>query len=252
MKEQEHPKEREINPSTIGISNLNLVKEIYKDNIGYTMKKLSKHYPVQYLIGYVDFYNTKINVNKNVLIPRFETELLVEKSINFIKKKNYKSVIDLCTGSGAIAIALKKNLDINIDACDISTKALKLAKNNAQENSVDINFYKLNVLKNYPKNKYDCLISNPPYVNKTEYTSPETKYEPKIALYAKNNGLIFYEKILKKAHNYLNKKGSIIFEIGASQSNDITNIVKTYYPKAKITVEKDYNNFERFMFIELN
>ena len=129
--------------NNIGPADLKLLKEIYKDNLDYALKKLKEHYPIQYLIGYVDFYNTKINVNENVLIPRFETELLVEKAIKFLKTKNYHNLLDICTGSGCIAIALKKNLNINIDALDISNEALKIAKINATQNNTSLNFFKL-------------------------------------------------------------------------------------------------------------
>lgn len=236
--------------NNIGTAELNLLKEIYKDNLEEAIKKLEENYPIQYLIGYVDFYNTKISVNENVLIPRFETELLVEKTVKFLQKKKYQNIIDLCTGSGAIAIALKKNTNLKIDACDISENALKIAKQNAIDNNTNINFFKLDILKEKIDKKYDCIISNPPYVKENEYVSKETKYEPQIALYAKNNGLEFYEEILKQAPFILNKKGTIIFEIGATQAKDIKKIAISYFPHASITVEKDYNIFDRFMFIE--
>lgn len=235
----------------IGKAEISLLKEIYKDNLDYALKKLEENYPIQYLIGYVDFYNTKIQVNENVLIPRYETELLVEKAIKYLKNKKYNSIIDLCTGSGAIAIALKKEIDIKVEACDISDEALKLAKENAKLNNTNINFFKMDILKEIPNKKYDCIISNPPYVREDEYTSPETAYEPKIALYAKDAGLEFYKRILSTAKSYLNQKGSIIFEIGAYQANDIKKIALEYFPNAKITTQKDYNNYDRFMFIEI-
>lgn len=237
--------------NNIGNADLKLLKELYPSNFNEVKQKLQEHYPIQYLIGYVDFYNTKINVNENVLIPRFETELLIEKTIKFLENKNYKTLIDICTGSGCIAISLKKHTNLIIDACDISDKALETAKNNAKENSVEIEFFKLDILNNTPKKKYDCIISNPPYVTTSEYTSPETKYEPSIALFANNNGLEFYERILKTAKDYLNTNGSIIFEIGATQKNDIKDLALKFFPQAKIKIEKDYNNYDRFLFIEI-
>ena len=236
--------------NNIGPADLKLLKEIYEDNLDYALNKLKEHYPIQYLIGYVDFYNTKINVNENVLIPRFETELLVEKAIKFLKTKNYHNLLDICTGSGCIAIALKKNLNIKIDALDISNEALKIAKINATQNNTSLNFFKLDILTEIPNQKYDCLISNPPYVTDMEKVSPETKYEPQIALYANNKGLAFYERILSIAPNILNENGSIIFEIGATQALAIKEIALTYFPKAIINVYQDYNQLDRFMFIE--
>lgn len=237
--------------NNIGSADLKLLKELYSNNFNEIEQKLKEHYPIQYLIGYVDFYNTKINVNENVLIPRFETELLIDKTIKFLKNKNYKTLIDICTGSGCIAISLKKHTDLIIDACDISDKALETAKQNAKQNNVAINYFKLDILKEIPIRKYDCIISNPPYVLKDEYTSPETKYEPGIALYANNNGLEFYERILKTAKDYLNDNGSIIFEIGATEGLKIKELALKYFPKAKVSIEKDYNNYDRFIFIEI-
>lgn len=240
-----------MKPDYISNPDWRLLKEIYPHNFNEIEQKLQEHYPVQYLIGYVDFYNTKININENVLIPRFETELLIDKTLKFLKNKNYKNLIDICTGSGCIAITLKKHTNLNIDACDISNKALVIAKINAKENNTEINLYKLDILKDIPQKKYDCIISNPPYVKENEYTSPETKYEPSIALYAKNNGLEFYQRILSTAKEYLNNNGSIIFEIGATQAQDIKKLTLNYFPNSKITIEKDYNNYDRYIFIEL-
>lgn len=234
----------------IGNAELDTLKKTYQGNINDALKKIEAGYPIQYLIGYVDFYNCKINVNNNVLIPRFETEYLVEKSIKRLKNKTIKTGIDLCTGSGAIAIALKKNLNIEIDACDISLNALEVAKKNALENNVNIHFFEKDILKNNLKGKYDFIISNPPYIKEEEYTSIETKYEPQIALFAKNNGLEFYQRIIELSKNILNPHGTIIFEIGNTLGEEIKKIALNTYPKAIITIEKDYNNFNRFMFIE--
>ena len=234
----------------IGNAELKLLKEIYKDNIDEAYKKLEENYPIQYLIGYVDFYNTKINVNESVLIPRYETEILVDETIKFLKEKKYKKIIDICTGSGAIAIALKKHLNIEMDACDISEEALNTAQENDLENNTKINFFKIDILKENINKKYDCIVSNPPYVKHDETVSLETKYEPQIALFANNNGLEFYEKIIKDAVNMLNNNGSIIFEIGATQAESIKKIALSYFPNSNIRVIKDFNNYDRIMFIE--
>ena len=137
-----------------------------------------------------------------------------------------------------------------MDACDISILALDLAKVNAKENQTEINFFEKNILKENIEKKYNFIISNPPYVKKGEYTSPETKYEPQIALFANDNGLEFYKRILEQSLNILNPKGTIIFEIGATLGEDIKKIALDIYPKANIIIEKDYNHFDRFMFIE--
>ena len=233
----------------IGSAELKALKEYYQGDLKEAEELLNNNYPIQYLIGFVEFYNCKIYVNESVLIPRYETEYLVEKAINLLKKNNLKKGIDLCTGSGAIAIALAKNLNTDMDACDISWKALELAKKNAFENKVKINFFQKDILKEKIYDKYDFIISNPPYVKMDEYTSEETKYEPSIALYAKDEGLEFYKKILSLSREILNPEGIIILEIGDTLNEEIKKIVLNIYPNAIITTEKDYNSFNRFMFI---
>lgn len=223
-------------------------KEDFEEGIN----RLINNEPIQYIVGNVNFYGLKLNVNKNVLIPRFETELLVNKTINYLKQyfnPNIK-ILDIGTGSGCIAITLKKYLkNINIDAIDISKKALKVAKENALENNTNINFYESNLFSNVNK-KYDCIISNPPYIKKDEQIMEIVKKnEPHLALYAENEGLEFYEKILKEANLYLNKKNMIAFEIGCTQANDIKKIAKKYFYNSKIIVEKDYQKRDRFIFI---
>ena len=234
----------------IGAAEFKALKENYQGDLNETLELLKENYPIQYLIGFVDFYDCMIKVNENVLIPRYETEYLVEKAIQRLKNKNITSGIDLCTGSGCIAIALKKHLDINIDACDISKDALELAEDNAKENKIDINFFQKDILNEEIFGNYDFIISNPPYVKEKEYTSPETKYEPSIALYAKDEGLEFYKRILDLSRQILKKKGMIIFEIVSTVGNNIKEYAKKIYPNAIITIEQDYNNLDRFMFIE--
>lgn len=214
-------------------------------------KKMLKGYPIQYLIGYSNFYGYKFLINKNTLIPRFETEFLVEKTINYIKKylPKVKKIIDLGTGSGCIAITLYKKIPISIEGVDISLKALKVAKKNNVINSTNVNFYKYNILKEL-KGKYDVIISNPPYISKTEIIEYSVKkYEPKKALYAKEEGLKYYKKILTNSVNHLNKKSLIAFEIGRNQADKVKEIAKRVFPKSTIIVEKDLNNKNRYLFI---
>lgn len=223
-----------------------------KEEIEENLKQLEKGMPVQYIIGNVDFYGNIIEVNKNVLIPRFETEQLVEKSINYINKYfNSPNIIDIGTGSGCIAITLKKEIEnATIDALDISKEALKVAQKNATNNNVNINFIEGNILDPLNK-KYDIIISNPPYIapNDKEVMDIVKDYEPHNALYAPNNGLYFYEEIIKNSKRVLNDKFMIAFEIGYKQAADIKKIANKYYPKAKVLIEKDLNNLDRFIFI---
>lgn len=214
--------------------------------------KLKAGKPIQYIIGNVNFYGNTIDVNESVLIPRFETELLVEKTITKIKKyfPNQKvSIIDLGTGSGCIAISLKKNLDATVDALDISKDALEVAKTNAQKNNAEINFIN-DDMTTYQRKKYDIIISNPPYIRFDEPIMDIVKNnEPSIALYAKEDGLYYYRKILENIKNITNDKFLICFEIGLNQSTAIVDIAKKILDNVSITVEKDYSDKERFIFI---
>lgn len=214
------------------------------------LKKLNKGYPVQYLIGNVDFAGYIINVNKDVLIPRFETEFLCLKTKEYIKKylKGKPKIIDLGCGSGAIAIYLSKELETNVTAIDISSKAIKVAKENSLVNKANITIIKGNILKPI-KGKYDVIVSNPPYLDYKEWIDPRVKYEPKKALFALDNGYQFYQKILSYSHNLLNKKNIIAFEIGKTQGDYLMALAKDEYPNANIILEKDLNDFDRYLFI---
>lgn len=215
-------------------------------------KLQKKHYPLQYIIGNTEFYGLNIKVNKSVLIPRFETEELVEKTIALIKKHhlNDLDILELGTGSGCISIALASLLKPNsIDALDISKKALKIANENANQNQVKVNFIKKDMLKFMPKKKYNLIISNPPYLHKTDEVDKGIKYEPKKALYAKDKGNYFYKQILKKYQPYLQDKFIIAFETGINTQKELEPIAKKIYPNSTIIFEKDLSNKNRFMFI---
>lgn len=221
-------------------------KDIDKD-----YQRLLEDYPIQYLIGYVNFYGYKINVNENVLIPRYETEYLVEKTIKYSKKlfNNKMNILDLGTGSGAISIALGKELDSNVTAVDILDSALEVAKMNAKENNLDIKFIKSDMLDEVT-GKYDIVISNPPYIDTDEKIMDSVKkYEPNIALFASEDGLYFYKKIISNIKPFLNKKFIIAFEIGWWQGNLIKDIATEYFKDSKIIIEKDLTNRDRYVFI---
>ncbi|MDD5865191.1 MAG: peptide chain release factor N(5)-glutamine methyltransferase [bacterium] len=215
------------------------------------LKKLQKGYPVQYIIGNVDFFGIEIDVNKNVLIPRFETEGLVDKLTKLIKQYSFNipNILDIGTGSGCISIYLKKNLECNITAIDKSKKAINLAKTNALKTNVIINFIHTSIEKYINDVKYDIIVSNPPYVSYSESVDEKIKYEPRLAIFSKNNGLYFYKIILQKSIRFLNKKNIIAFEIGQSQGESIKSMALKYYPNAIIKIEKDLNNKDRYIFI---
>lgn len=229
-----------------------LKKYLDKDKLEEGLEQLKQGIPVQYIVGNVNFYGNTINVNKNVLIPRFETELLVDKTIKYIKTnfKNHVDILDIATGSGCIAITLKKEIDSTVDASDISEEALKVAQENALNNKVDINFINSDMLTNITK-KYDIIISNPPYLTKEDDIMDIVKNnEPEIALYAKDNGLYYYDVILKNIKNNLKDKYLIAFEIGYTQGETIKNLALKYLDNINVKIEKDYSNKDRFVFIE--
>ena len=233
------------------MTDIEYLKKYYKGNINDAIKLLNKNIPVQYIVGEVDFYGNIFKINNNVLIPRFETEQLVELTIEYINDKFNRNVniLDIGTGSGCIAITLKKNIDCNVDAVDISLEAIKVAKDNAKLNNVDINIFKSDILNNVD-NKYDVIISNPPYISYDEEIMDIVKNnEPKTALYASNDGLYFYEEILKKCKRNLNKDFIIAFEIGSTQGKKIKDMALNYLDNIDVYVKKDLNNLDRFVII---
>lgn len=240
-------------PSCITQNDWELLSKKYKEKkLKRIARKVNKSYPVQYLIGNVSFYGYEIIVNKRVLIPRFETEGLVEKTLFYLKKYNMESssVLDLGTGSGCISVALKKEMPtLSITALDKSKKALNVANINFKKHKLDITTIHKNMLKYRPINKYNLIISNPPYIAHDEVIDKKTKHEPKMAIYAKNKGLYYYEYIINKTKNMLEDKCILAFEIGESQGDALKKMAKKAYPKAKITVEKDLANKDRYLFI---
>ena len=233
------------------MTDLEYLKKYYKGNIEDAIERLNKGEPVQYIVGEADFCGNILKVNKNVLIPRFETEELVEETIKFIKEHFSKKVdiLDIGTGSGAIAISLKKAVNSNVTATDISKEALEVAKENASTNKVDIEFINTNIYEGID-NKFDVVISNPPYISYDEEIMDIVKNnEPHTALYADNNGLYFYEEILKNIKSIIKENYLISFEIGETQYEDIKNYKEKYLPDSKITLKKDMQGRNRMVFI---
>lgn len=200
----------------------------YLENI----EKMIKGVPLQHITHSQEFMKMNFYVNENVLIPRPDTEILVEEVINIAKKTNAKKILDLCTGSGAIAISLAKYIENSqITAVDISEEALRIAKLNAVNNNVEdkITFVKSDLFENIVKEKYDIIVSNPPYIKKDfmKKLDKEVQQEPYIALDGGYDGLDFYRKIISEGYQYLKFKGYLCMEIGYDQKQEVFDIIKS-------------------------
>lgn len=217
-----------------------------------TISLLEKDYPVQYIIGYVDFYGLKINVNEFTLIPRYETEYLIELTLKEIKKMNLANpkILDLCTGSGAIGLTLKSLLPSSeVTLSDISKDALMVANKNKNELNLDVNIIESDLFKNIP-GKFDIIISNPPYVMTNEPLPKDVLYEPHLALYSGPKGIDHIEEIFKNIKSHLNNKYLIALEINEKSEPDIINLIKTYFEKnINYKFMKDLAGKTRYLFI---
>ena len=216
--------------------------------------------PIGYIRGYKEFFGLDFIVNKNVLIPRPDTELLIETVLDNVDKG---LIVDIGTGSGCIPVTIKKYLPkAEIIGTDISEKALAVAKKNARlhldhENtkrgkSRNLEFYKGDTLKAVPKKyrgKIDVIVSNPPYLTKTEASKKGLAYEPKEALLCPDGQYSCIYKIITESREYLKPKGQMFFEIGYKQAEKVTEYIKKIYPKAKITIYKDLGGFDRVVHV---
>lgn len=206
--------------------------------------------PVQYIAGFTEFMGLKFKVDENVLVPRQDTEILVETVISL--KKESPDILDVCTGSGCIIISLLKYIKgSNGTAIDVSEKALDIANQNAKENGTDISFIRKDVLKleSFDK-KYDVIVSNPPYIetNVIETLDEKVKnYEPKIALDGGGDGLLFYRKITGLAKNALNKDGYLLYEIGYNQGEKVKKIMSEK-GFSDVLIIKDYQGNDRVVY----
>lgn len=214
------------------------INKVVKERI--KRKPLNKIFNVQNFYGY-DFY-----VDKSVLSPRQETEILVEKALQIIGSKNCK-VLDLCTGSGAIAISVAKNSGANITASDISEKALEIAQKNAKDLQAKVKFVKSNLFNDLNKNvKFDIILSNPPYIRSEEIEKlePEVRdFDPRKSLDGGKDGLTFYKKIAKESPQYLKKDGYLILEIGFDQEKEVVDLLKDKFKNIKTVY--DYGDLPR-------
>lgn len=220
-------------------------------------KNINEDTPLSHLVGFDYFYDRKFKVTKDVLSPRMETEELIYKVLEYIikSKKDSFRILDLCTGSGIIAITLKKEIVekyTEIVASDISEKALSIAIENANNNNANITFIKSDLFDNI-SGKFDLIISNPPYISyKDKITIKDSvlNYDPHLALFAEEDGIYFYRKIIENANQYLENDGTIFLEIGYDQKEKILELGKSN--NFITTVYKDINGKDRIAYLEYN
>ena len=219
----------------------------------FKIKRLVKGKPIQYIINRAEFMGLEFYVDKNVLIPQPDTEILVENLIALVEnlqkmKQNEIKILDLCTGSGAIVISLCKKLqNVKLFASDISDKALEIAKKNAKTNETQVEFIESDLFENINE-KFDIIVSNPPYIETSEINklSQEVQNEPRIALDGGNDGLRFYRQIAKNVKDFLNESGYLAVEIGYNQKDQVKNIFRNYGLR-NIYTKKDLNGIERII-----
>ena len=227
------------------------IEDISKiDTLNEYVKKRLGHMPIQYILNKAYFCGLPLYVNENVLIPRFDTEVLVEEVLKISKKDKSKRILDICTGSGAIAIALKKLGGFErVDALDISDKALEVAKRNAKELNLDINFLKSDMFSSLTcENKYDIIVSNPPYIQSDVVDTLESEvkdFEPRLALDGDADGMKFYKIIAENYEDYLVDNGVLALEIGYDEADDI----RALFEGKNVVIKKDLANLDRVAII---
>ena len=208
--------------------------------------ELKTHKPIQYILGKTEFYGLKIKVNEHTLIPRPETEQLVD----WILKENFVVALDIGTGSGCIPIALAKHTDAKVLAIDVSEDALLIAEENAKNNEVEIDFIHQDILQTNSLQKVDLIVSNPPYVLESEKEKMQENvldYEPELALFVEDkNPLIFYKKIASLAFNFLNENGKLYFEINAKFGKETIEMLADI-GFVNIELKKDMNDKDRMI-----
>ena len=220
------------------------------DNAEAIAKRMSDGTPLQYALGYCEFYGIKIAVNKNVLIPRPETEELVEKAIATIKEKQTQcDVLDLCTGSGAIAVAIAKNTNAKVSACDVSVGAIDVALANSLNTGVRVDFSKGDMWGAVASKAFDVIVSNPPYIPTSDVQKLDSKvkdFEPQLALDGDSDGLKFYRIIANKLDEHLKDDGVLLLEFGAGQADDIKAIFEGY----DVEIVKDIEGLDRIAVVK--
>ena len=234
------------NRSDCIINSNQLLNKSQLSKIKQIVAELKTHKPIQYILGKTEFYGLKIKVNEHTLIPRPETEQLVD----WILKENFGAALDIGTGSGCIPIALAKHADAKVSAIDVSEDALLIAEENAKNNEVEIDFIHQDILQTNYLQKVDLIVSNPPYVLESEKEIMQENvldYEPELALFVEDkNPLIFYKKIASLAFDFLNENGKLFFEINAKFGKEIIKMLADI-GFVNIELKKDMNDKDRMI-----
>ncbi len=217
------------------------------------MRRRVGRYPLQYLLGTWSFYGLDFYVGEGVLVPRADTETLVDYALDFLKEKDMPDVLDLCSGSGCIAVAIAKNKECNMDAVEKYETAFKYMQKNIEKNDARVNAINDDIYAFVPTKKYDLIVSNPPYISaaEMEIIDTETSFEPDTALYGGEDGLAFYRFISESYKQYIKSGGTLAFEVGYSQGEAVKDILKRAGYK-NIGTKKDIDGNQRVIFGTVN
>jgi len=264
LKKKEIPRARrvaeELIAHVLGIKRLELYMQFDRplveselEEIRLLLKRAMQGEPVEYILGELTFYHCTIGVTKDVLIPRPETEILVDSACRLLKDCQGKVAWDLCTGSGCIGISIKKACpELVVSLSDLSEAALQLAGKNAERNGVDVELRQGDLLAPFAGRKADILFCNPPYVSSSEYGSldPSVKhFEPEMALVGGEEGMAFYERLKNDLPGYLNLGAKVFLEIGSKQGSALLQLFSESHWKNQ-RIEKDWAGHDRFFFLE--
>jgi len=244
-----------LNQLQMGMDRYRLLTTYQQETIKNVLAELLAHKPVQYVLGEAEFYGLTFKVNESVLIPRPETEDLVRLIIERVGKESAKSILDIGTGSGCIAVSLAKELpSATISACDIDDIALAVAAANAKANKVAVEFYNLDILNAAPGSTYDIIVSNPPYINneeKKDISRHVLEFEPHKALFVDGTDeLLFYKRIAELGKHYLNPNGMLFLEIHSAKGKETVDIfINSGY---KVELLKDFVGNDRMVYATLH
>lgn len=236
---------------------LHLNEEMPSDRKRQLIEDVAEHgggRPIQHILGYEWFYDLKLKVTHDTLIPRPETEEIVDKFLQQTKQDDSLKVLDIGTGTGAIAIVAKKQRpNDDVTGTDLSPKALAVAKENAEANGVAVLFLEGDLTAPVKDEKFDVILSNPPYIGEHEKNVMDQSvldYEPPMALFAENDGLFIYQRLAKELPRLLNPNGKIYLEIGYQQGEAVKELFQKAFPEALVQIEKDLSGLDRLISVQ--